>query len=93
VSTETGIASIKLPNDTARRAGQPRPISAAGRVSQQVLDAVAAGATTPAEVADRIGGTSTRAAGTLLNLATAGQVHREKDENGRWRYSPIGGEQ
>lgn len=78
---------------SAKRASSPRPIGARGTVAQQAIDAVAAGASNPAAVAEVIGGTSTRAAGVLLALANSGAVHREKDENGRWRYSPIGGDQ
>ena len=39
-----------------------------------------------------IGGTSTRAAGVLLDLTKRGQVSRELGPDGRWQYSPIGGE-
>lgn len=77
---------------TTKKTGDTTPRAAAGSVAQSVIDAVADGASTPAEVAARIGCSNVRAAQALLSLTKAGRVHREKDENDFWRYSPIGGE-
>lgn len=146
MSAETGIASIKLPNDaelrgaieeyvaaiaiaarrrelisaaqasiseadaevartqqrcvelgilpSQRRASNRGPRqTGAGTVLARVIAAVNDGHTSSSSVAEHTGIGSTSVAAALLDAVNRGQLTREKDENGRWCYSPIGGGQ
>ena len=65
----------------------------AGSVRARAIAAVMAGHDTSGAVADHLGVTGASAGSALLEAVTRGELARTKDENGRWRYSPIGGEQ
>lgn len=93
--THARCVELGLIPGTRRANGRARIMRQHGENSlrARATAAVAAGHNTSATVAEHLGVTATSAASALLDAVSRGDLSRAKDENGRWRYSQIGGEQ
>lgn len=84
-------------SSTTRPPRQHGENSVRARALQTVRDAATGGSgptpLTANAVAERIGASPTSAASALLELTNAGDLQRVKNDDGKWQYSPIGGEQ